>query len=464
MVPVIAIVGRPNVGKSTLFNRLTKRRDALVADQPGITRDRIYGEGRFEDSCFIVIDTGGIGDEETDIDEHMASQSQRAIDEADAIFFMVDGRSGVTAADEILADRFRELKKPLWLVVNKTDGVDPDIAMADFYGLGLGEPVAISASHGRGVNILLENILPELIKGQEQFQPENTKGIQMAIVGRPNVGKSTLVNRLLGEERVVVFDQPGTTRDSVHIPFERQGQDYTIIDTAGVRKRARVNLAIEKFSIIKTLQAVESAHVVIFLVDAREGIVDQDLHLLDFVLQAGKSLVIAVNKWDGMEQEDKERVRGELQRRLVFADFAEMFFISALHGSNVGHLLDAVNDAYDSSMKTLNTPDLTRLLEEAIVKHQPPMIQGRRIKLRYAHTGGHNPPIIVIHGNQVKHIPDSYKRYLMKFYRKALKMVGTPIHLVFKSSENPFAGQRNKLTPRQEQKRKRLMKHIKKKK
>lgn len=465
MKPVIALVGRPNVGKSTLFNRLTRSRDAIVADMPGLTRDRQYGDARIGEREFIVIDTGGISGDEEGIDSYMRDQSMQAVEEAHMVLFMVDAQAGVTAADEMLAQILRARQKPVLLVVNKIDGQNQDVVVADFFSLGLGDPLAIAAAHGRGVLQLIDHVfeeLPESLQLSAEAQEEVDKGIKMAIVGRPNVGKSTLVNRMLGEERVVVFDMPGTTRDSVYIPYERHGQRYTIIDTAGVRKRGRVNEAVEKFSVIKTLQAVEDANVVVMVLDARENIVEQDLHLLGFVLETGRSLVIAINKWDGMEAEAKERIKTELQRRLVFVDFAKIHFISAKHGTGVGELYKSIQKAYTSAFKKLSTPFLTKILEDALSDHQPPMVNGRRIKLRYAHMGGSNPPLVVIHGNQTESVPKSYKRYLENTFRRVMDIEGTPIRIEFKTGENPYAGRRNTLTPRQIHKKKRMVAHHKK--
>lgn len=465
MKPVIALVGRPNVGKSTLFNRLTRSRDAIVADMPGLTRDRQYGEASVGEREFIVIDTGGISGDEQGIDTYMRDQSLQAVEEAHIVLFLVDAQAGVTPADEMLAQVLRAREKPVLLVVNKIDGLNQDIVIADFFSLGLGDPVAIAAAHGRGVTQLIDYVFDEMPLPRaepDEAKEEAEKGIKMAIVGRPNVGKSTLVNRMLGEERVIVFDMPGTTRDSVYIPYERHGQRYTIIDTAGVRKRGRVNETVEKFSVIKTLQAVEDANVVVMVLDARENIVEQDLHLLGFVLETGRSLVIAVNKWDGMEAEAKERIKGELERRLVFVDFAKIHFISAKHGTGVGELYKSIQKAYDSAFKKLSTPFLTKILEDALSDHQPPMVNGRRIKLRYAHMGGSNPPLVVIHGNQTENVPKSYKRYLENTFRRIMAIEGTPIRIEFKTGDNPFAGRRNTLTPRQIHKKKRMVAHHKK--
>lgn len=460
MLPVIALVGRPNVGKSTLFNRLTKSRDALVADMPGVTRDRKYGEGKTGDYAYIVVDTGGITGDEQGIDHEMARQSLQAILEADAVLFMVDGRAGLNPADEMIANHLRRTEKTVHLVVNKTDGIDPDVAMADFHSLGLGEPLAIAASHNRGVTGLINYVLSGFQEVEEPLSAAET-GIRIAVVGRPNVGKSTLVNRMLGEERVVVFDEAGTTRDSIYIPYDREGERYTLIDTAGIRRRKNVKEAIEKFSIIKTLQAIKDSNVAILVIDARQGITDQDLHMLNFVTDSGRALVIALNKWDGMTEEQKQDVKAQIQRRLEFAAFARFHFISALHGSGVGDLYASVNEAYESAMAKWPTNKLTRLLEDIVADHQPPQVAGRRIKLRYAHQGGSNPPVIVVHGNQTDELPISYKRYLQNKFIKVLKIRGTPVRFEFKTGDNPFAGKRNLLTARQKAKKERFKKHIK---
>lgn len=441
MKPVIALVGRPNVGKSTLFNRLTKTRDALVADIPGVTRDRQYGDGKVGDRPYIVIDTGGLSGEDAGIETLMQSQVYQAMKEANIILFLVDGRGGITGHDQTIAQHLRQLGKEIIVLVNKTEGMNEDMVEADFYTLGLGQPYAISASHGDGIAPLMEELLAEIPETDDE-EPETDSGIKLAIVGRPNVGKSTLINRLMGEQRVVAFDMPGTTRDSIFIPFERDGQRYTFIDTAGVRRRSRIKETIEKFSIIKALQAIESAHVVILMLDAHEGLTDQDLHLLSFVLDKGRALIVAINKWDGMSQDGREFVKDQLERRLPYLDYAKYHYISALHGSGVGLLYDSVNKAYESAMKKHQAAKLTSLLEEAVQMHQPPLARGRRVKLRYAHQGGQNPPIIVIHGNQTDYIPEAYKRYLINSFRKWLKLVATPIRLEFKNSSNPYRGTR----------------------
>lgn len=479
MLPVVAIVGRPNVGKSTLFNRLTNSRDALVADFPGLTRDRQYGSARYDGYQFIVVDTGGIQGDEEGIDRLMAEQSLQAVHEADLVLFLVDARDGLTASDEYLADYLRRQEKEIRLVANKVDGIDGDSASSDFYKLGLGEVWQIAAAQGRGVSKLMKFALepllerfPDLIEPVAEpidinedsgfTAPGPATPIKLAIVGRPNVGKSTLTNRILGEDRVVVFDKPGTTRDSVYIPMQRDGQEYILIDTAGVRRRGRIDEAIEKFSVIKTLQAIEDANVVIMVVDARETISDQDLSLLGFVLNAGRSIVIAVNKWDGLETDARDWIKQELDRRLGFVDFARIHFISALHGTNVGHLFESVQEAYASATRRVSTAKLTAIMESAIDEHQPPLVRGRRVKMKYAHAGGYNPPLIVIHGNQVTNMPESYKRYLTNYFRRSLELMGTPVKIEFRAGDNPFSGRRNKLSLSQQRKRKRMMRFVKK--
>lgn len=483
MVPVIALVGRPNVGKSTLFNRLTKTRDAIVAEYAGLTRDRQYGEAKWQGRTYIVIDTGGISGDEEGIDAKMAEQSLQAIEEADAVLFMVDSRAGMTAADQMIAEHLRKRNKRSFLIANKVDTVDPDIARAEFSPLGLGDALPIAAAHGRGITAMLEQALgtfpkdnadegegegdegEEVAEGQEAARipgPSEKDGIKIAIIGRPNVGKSTLVNRMLGEERVIVYDQAGTTRDSIYIPFERDEEKYTLIDTAGVRRRGKIFEAVEKFSVVKTLQAIQDANVVVFVMDAREGVVEHDLNLLGFVLESGRALVIALNKWDGMEPSERDYVKTELERRLMFADWADIHFISAKHGTGVGHLYKSVQQAFKSAVTRWPTNRLTQILEDAVQEHQPPTVNGRRIKLRYAHLGGANPPLIVIHGNQVDQVPKSYSRYLENTYRRVLRLVGTPIRIEYKGGDNPYEGKQNKLTDRQVNRKRRLMSHHKK--
>jgi GTP-binding protein len=465
MLPVIALIGRPNVGKSTLFNRLTRSRDALVADYPGLTRDRQYGFGKLGPIPYLVIDTGGVAGGEEGIDERMVQQTVRALEEADAALIMVDGREGLTAADEHVADLARRNSKKTWLIVNKAEGLDSAIAGGEFHALGLGEPIAVSATHGDRINALMESVLADFDAEDEEPTPsydDDEHALRIAVVGRPNVGKSTLINRLIGEDRLVVFDQPGTTRDSVSVPFEKNDRKYELIDTAGIRRKAKVHEVIEKFSIIKALQAIDRAEVVISVLDAHEGVTEQDVSLLGLVLERGRSLVVVTNKWDGLSAEKRKHVRDELDRRLPFLDFAERITISALHGTAVGDVLPAVERAFKAAVIDMSTTELTRELEAAVTAHPPPLVRGRRIRLRYAHQGGRNPPVIVIHGNQTDKVPEAYRRYLINRFRKVFKLKGTPVRLAFKSGKNPYAGKRNKLTPRQEQKRKRLMKHAKK--
>lgn len=462
MLAVIAIVGRPNVGKSTLFNRITKSRDAIVADQPGMTRDRKYGEAVIDDKKIILVDTGGIGEEETGIDDCMTHQSLQAMQEATKIIFLVDAQAGLMPGDQTIAKHLRQLQKPIYVVVNKVDGFDEDLITHDFYQLGLGEPFPVSAEHKRGVSHLMEDIVADLPATPDTLTPES--GIKFAIIGRPNVGKSTLTNRILGEERVIVFDEPGTTRDSIYIPFDRREKRYTVIDTAGVRRRARVNETVEKFSVIKTLQAISDANVVVVLLDAQAEVANQDLSLIGYALHAGKAMVIAINKWDNLDQEQRAHIKKELERKLTFVDFADMHFISALHGTCVGDLFQSIDVAYEAATKDLSTSALTRVLERAIFAHQPPLVGSRRVKLRYAHAGGKNPPLIVVHGNQVEVLPRSYKRYLENTFRKAFNLRGTPVRMQFNQGDNPFKDQHNILTPRQKLKRQRLMKHVKKSK
>ena len=466
MLPVIALIGRPNVGKSTLFNRLTRSRDALVADYPGLTRDRKYGFGKLGPIPYLVIDTGGVAGGEEGIAEAMVDQTIRALQEADVAVIMVDGRSGLTAADEHVAELARRHAKQTWLAVNKTEGLDEAIANSEFHALGLGEPIAVSAAHGDRIGALMDDLLSGFAaeEPEEELDDEEDEDreLRIAVVGRPNVGKSTLINRMLGEERLVVFDQPGTTRDSVAVPFERNDRKYVLIDTAGIRRKARVHETIEKFSIVKALQAIEQAEVVISVLDAQEGVTEQDVSLLGLVMERGRALVVVTNKWDGLSADHRKKVRDDLERRLPFLDFAERITISALHGTAVGDLLPAVERAYRAAMRNMSTTELTNELEAAVIAHAPPLVRGRRIKLRYAHQGGRNPPVIVIHGNQTERLPEAYRRYLINRFRKVFKLKGTPVRLAFKKGKNPFEGRRNVLTPRQERKRKRLMKKVKK--
>jgi len=454
MLPVVALVGRPNVGKSTLFNVLTGTRDALVADEPGLTRDRKYGFGRIGRLPYIVVDTGGLIEHPGGLESQMAVQTLRAIAEADRVVLVVDAREGLTPADEFAARSVRRSGKPVVVAVNKTEGRQAATSSVEFHALGLGDPVPVAAAHGQGMEELMDVVLEGLAPVEPA--PAVEEGIRVAVIGRPNVGKSTLINRLLGEERVIASEKPGTTRDSVLIPFERDRVRYTLIDTAGVRRRARVERAVEKFSVVKTLQAIDSAHVVIALIDAQDTVAEQDASLLGIAVERGRALVIGVNKWDALPAEQRDHIRAQLEVRLPFVDFAPLHFISARHGSGVGELMQSVHAAYLASMRDIATPELTRTLEAALEAHQPPLVRGRRIKLRYAHQGGRNPPLIVIHGNQTRHVPEAYRRYLVNVFRKTYHLHGTPVRVEFRSDENPFAGRRNPLTPRQRRKRQRI--------
>ncbi|MEJ2212629.1 MAG: ribosome biogenesis GTPase Der, partial [Gammaproteobacteria bacterium] len=408
MLPVFALVGQPNVGKSTLFNRLTRSRDALVADQPGLTRDRQYGIGKLGPRPYLVVDTGGISGDVEGVESLMIEQVQMAIGEADHVLFLVDAREDCSAADEAIAEQLRRTGKPVTIVANKSENLDKLAASANFYALGLGEPEVISAAHGRGVKPLVETLIKQLPVEFDQVEElqEDDDSIRIALVGRPNVGKSTMTNRILGEERVVAFDKPGTTRDSIAIPFEKDGNKFTLIDTAGVRRRGRVSDMVEKFSVIKTLQAIEQANVVFLVLDAQDGIAEQDATLAGHILDAGRALVVVINKWDGLQPDERDRIKDEMMRKLPFLDFAAWQFVSALHGSGVGLLLKKAQQAYRNATRKLSTPELTRILEDCVSEHQPPLVRGRRIKLRYAHQGGKNPPIIVIHGNQADQTPN----------------------------------------------------------
>jgi len=442
MKPVIALVGRPNVGKSTLFNRLTRSRDALVADIPGLTRDRHYGEGRMGDRPFLVIDTGGFEPVAKDgIMYQMARQTKQAVAEADVVIFIVDGRQGMTPHDKTITDFLRKTGRPVMLVVNKTEGMRYTSVAADFYELGLGDPAVISSAHGDGVHEMLDEAL-DLVQAQNPEVEGEAEigggGVKIAIVGRPNVGKSTLVNALLGEERVIAFDMPGTTRDAIEIPFERDGKHYTLIDTAGIRKRGKVFEAIEKFSVVKTLRAISEANVVILLLDAQQDISEQDAHIAGFILESGRALVVGVNKWDGLQSDRRDEIKQDIERKLHFLNFAKFHFVSALKSTGIALLMKSVDSAYKAAMVKLPTPKLTRALEEA-VEHQQPRRKGQfRPKMRYAHQGGQNPPIIVIHGNALDAIGDSYKRYLEKHFRDTFSLIGTPLRIEFRTGKNPF--------------------------
>lgn len=525
MVPIVTLVGRPNVGKSTLFNKLTRTRDALVADLAGLTRDRQYGTGRYGDFPFVVIDTGGLAEDlpdaivsgstektveeprpkslqstepaaviesvaesgiklqgsavEAALYEEMLSQVAQAIGESDLVLFLVDGRSGLTPVDERIAVSLRKIAVPVLLVVNKTDGVGDDQAKADFYALGMDEPVGISAAHNRGLQGLMAAVVSKLVALDPRWQvlqqadnssedrpgaeddeslaagtdvPGKSRGsparktAAVAFIGRPNVGKSTLVNRLCGEDRVVAFDQPGTTRDAIAVPFRRGERDYTLIDTAGIRRRGKVNETAEKFSVVKALSAIEEANVCVYLLDARDSVTEQDLQLMGYIIDKGRALVVAVNKWDAVSADERDQIRQDLERRVGFLEFTRLHFISARQGSGVNDLFRSIDRAFISAFINLSTPELTDLLEEATLRHQPPMMNSRRIKLRYAHQGGVNPPIIVIHGNQTEKLPGDYQRYLVNFFRKELRLFGTPLKLVMKQSANPYnAGAANRV-------------------
>ena len=465
MKPVIAIVGRPNVGKSTLFNRITRSRSALVADRPGVTRDRQYGPAHHAGRAFLLIDTGGIGENEHDseqVADLMEEQSILATREAEIVLWIVDGRAGLSAVDETLAGILRPLCKQIYLIINKTEGMDTDMASIEFHGLGMGSPWPISAKQGHGIDDLLDDVVSSLGEEQTNVADESENGLKITVIGKPNVGKSTLVNRMLGEKRMLTFDQPGTTRDSIAIPFERENKAYILIDTAGVRRKARVTDKIEKFSIIKSIQAIDSSRIVILVIDAHDGVTEQDANLLGMVVDSGKSLIITVNKWDGLDQTTRARVRGEIERKLGFIDYACTHYISALHGSGVGNVFHTIDHIDKTLTRETSASKLTSFLYNATEAHPPPMVRGRRVKLRYAHIGGHNPIRIIIHGNQIEHVPESYRRYLAKSIRNQLQLKGRPILIEFKSGENPFKGRKNVLTKRQVDKRKRMMRHVKK--
>ena len=441
MKPTLVLVGRPNVGKSTLFNRLTKTRDALVADQPGLTRDLHYGHGKLGSKPYLVVDTGGFEPLAKDgIMHEMARQTEQAIAEADAVIFLVDGRTGVTALDKDIANKLRKIERPIIVAVNKAEGMDRGVVVADFHELGLGDPVAISATHGEGVRHLVEHVLEDWPEAEETESPDSA--LRVAIVGRPNVGKSTMINALLGEERVIAFDQPGTTRDAIHIDFERGGKPYTLIDTAGLRRKGKVFEGIEKFSVIKTLQAIEDAQVVILVLDARQDISDQDAHIAGFILESGRALVVAVNKWDGLDAYRRERIKEALEAKLKFLEFASFHYVSALKGQGLATVFRSVDAAYKAATATLTTPRLTRALIEAVSRQSPPRSGLFRPKLRYAHQGGRNPPLIVIHGNALDKIPDAYRRYLEHSFREVFRLQGTPLRIQFNTSENPFSDQK----------------------
>jgi GTP-binding protein len=443
MKPVIALVGRPNVGKSTLFNRLTRSRDALVADLPGLTRDRHYGEGRIGERPFLVIDTGGFEPVAKEgIMHEMALQTRQAVAEADVVVFIVDGRQGLTPHDKTITDFLRKSGRKVMLVVNKSEGMKYSSVTADFYELGMGDPYVISAAHGDGVHDLVNEAIDQALAQRPEEAAElepADHGVKIALVGRPNVGKSTLINTLVGEQRVIAFDMPGTTRDSIEVPFERNGKAYTLIDTAGIRRRGKVFEAIEKFSVVKTLQSISEANVVVLMLDAQQDISEQDAHIAGFILETGRALVVAVNKWDGLTSDQRDQVKNDIDRKLDFLGFAEMKFISALKGTGINHLMNAVDKAYASATAKLTTPKLTRALQEAVEKQEPKRKGSTRPKMRYAHQGGQNPPIIVIHGNALDGITEPYKRYLEKHFRDTFDLIGTPLRIELRSGKNPFA-------------------------
>jgi GTP-binding protein len=457
MKPTIVLVGRPNVGKSTLFNRLTKTRDALVADIPGLTRDRHYGHGKLGSKPFLVVDTGGFEPLAKDgIMHEMARQTEQAIAEADAVVFVVDGRTGVTALDKEIANKLRKAARPVFVAVNKSEGMNRGIVIADFHELGLGEPLAISATHGEGVRGLMELALEPYPEPEEDVNTNDV--LKVAIVGRPNVGKSTMINALLGEERVIAFDQPGTTRDAIYVDFERGGKRYTLIDTAGLRRKGKVFETLEKFSVIKTLQSIEDANVVILVLDAQQDISDQDAHIAGFVVESGRALVVAVNKWDGLDSYVRDQLKGDLEAKMKFLDFANFHYVSALKGQGLAHVFRSVDAAYKAATADLSTPQLTRTLIDAVAKQSPPRSGIFRPKLRYAHQGGRNPPIIVIHGNALDKVPEAYRRYLEHVFREVFKLQGTPLRIQFNVTQNPFADRKppeqNRRKPKVEEKSK----------
>ncbi len=443
MKPTLVLVGRPNVGKSTLFNRLTRTRDAIVANIPGLTRDRHYGHGKLGKKPYLVVDTGGFEPLVKDgILHEMARQTEQAIAEADVVVFVVDGRNGLTPHDKEIANKLRRLDRPVFVAVNKTEGMNHGMVEAEFHELGLGEPYAISSAHGEGVRGLVELALESFPDPEEDAEKEES--FKVAIVGRPNVGKSTLINSLLGEERVIAFDAPGTTRDAIEVEFERNGKKYILVDTAGMRRRGKVFETIEKFSVVKTLQSIEDANVVILMVDARQDVSDQDAHIADFIVESGRALVVAINKWDGLDSYVREQTREILQRKLKFLDFAQFHFISAKENVGLGALFKSVDAAYKAAMTKLPTPQLARVLGDAVARQAPPRHGAFRPKPRYAHQGGSNPPIIVVHGNAVDHITDSYRRYLEHSFREAFKLQGTPLRIQFVTSKNPYADKEKK--------------------
>ncbi|NDD75419.1 MAG: ribosome biogenesis GTPase Der [Gammaproteobacteria bacterium] len=438
MLPVVVLVGRPNVGKSTLFNRLTGTRDAIVADLPGVTRDRQYGYGRLGPVPYVVVDTGGLVEQPNGIESPMRVQTERAVAEADVLVFITDARAGLTPQDHFVARELRRSGKRVVLAVNKAEGFDPATAAADFHSLGFGDPIAIASAHGEGCRELMETALEPFAAEDVAANTAEDGRIRIAVIGRPNVGKSTLVNRLIGEERVIASDMPGTTRDSIFVPFARDEREFTLIDTAGVRRRGKVEDAIERASVARTLQAIDTAHVVIFVADAHDVIGEQDASVLGLALQRGRALLIAVNKWDGIPTEQRDEIRRLLELKLDFVPYAPVHFISARHGTGVGELVAATIRAYDAAMTEIPTPKLTKALERAIVQHQPPLVRGRRIKLRYAHQGGRNPPRIIVHGNQTVHVPEAYTRYLANVFRREFDLFASPVAVEYRTDSNPY--------------------------
>jgi len=462
MLPVLVIAGRPNVGKSTLFNCLTRSRDALVANEPGVTRDRLFGFVTIDQHTCLLVDTGGLGAKMDEVARLVSAQAERAVEEADLVLFVVDARDGLTPDDEVVAHWLRRSSRDVILVANKVDGLDPDVAQSEFHALGFDESIAVSAAHRRGLHTLVDTIGERLPAAPAAAPAPAPGNVRVCILGRPNVGKSTLINRTIGEERVVAHDAPGTTRDSIEVPFERDGRGYTLIDTAGIRRRSRVSVALEKFSVLKSLRAVTSCDVAVLMLDASEGTFDQDVHLLNVALEAGRSVVIAVNKWDTLAGEDRRALKEGLGRAFSFASFVPVVFISALRGSGLGRLFAAVDEVWRARRKKLSTPQLTRLLAEATARNPPPLVRGRRIKLRYAHAGGANPPRVVIHGGQADAVPESYRRYIARIFREKLGLLGTPLEFEFRRGTNPYEGRKNPMTPRQRRRRKRIIRHSRK--